>query len=329
MLSLAAPVARAEGDVNVVCSAPIAWCEAIAAAFQKQTGITVDITLKDAGDALAQLAAERTGPKHDVWYAGNGGSHLQAAEIGLTDEYRSPVLWQLHEWAVRQAEQSRFRSVGIYASALGIGYNSKALAGKRLPEPRCWADLVKPDYRGEVQMPNPMSSGTAYLTVATLVQILGEDKAFEWLKGMHRNAGTYPRTDTGAIRAAARGETTIGVTFLHDGVTEIANGFPIRLVAPCEGTGYAVGAMSIVSGAPHLVNAKRFYEWALTPAAQKIGSDTRHFQMPSNTSAPASAALPDLAELKLIRYDFVKYGSAPERKRLLEKWDRYVHAQPR
>ena len=92
------------------------------------------------------------------------------------------------------------------------------------------------------------------------------------------------------MRAAARGETTIGVTFLHDGVTEIANGFPMKIVVPCEGTGYEVGSMSIVKGARNPANARRFYDWALTPAAQKIGGDTRNFQCLSNSDADSRPA---------------------------------------
>ena len=155
------------------------------------------------------------------------------------------------------------------------------------------------------------------------------DKAFEMLKAWHRNISNYPRTGVGPVRAASRGETTIAVTFMHDAQTEIANGFPVKIVAPCEGTGYEVGSMSIVKGARNLENAKKFYDWALTPAAQKIGGDLKNFQLPSNKSSPIPPGAPKLSELKLINYDFAKYGSATERKRLLEKWDREVSAQSR
>ena len=94
------------------------------------------------------------------------------------------------------------------------------------------------------------------------------------------------------MRAAARGESAVAVTFLHDAVTEIANGFPIKLVVPCEGAPYDIGSMSFVQGARNLANASRFYDWALQPAAQKLGADTRNFQMPSNRSTPIPASAP-------------------------------------
>ena len=319
----------AQAEINVICSAPITWCEAVAAAFLKETGIGVNITLKDTPDALSQIAAEKPAPKHDVWYAGSGEAHLRAAEIGLAEEYRSPMLPQLQDWAVRQAEESRWRTVGIHAGVLGIGYNSRALEQKRLHEPKCWTDLANPDYRGQVQFPNPISSRAGYLALATLVQVFGEDAAFELLKGLHRNINTYPRTGNGAIRAAARGETTLAVTPLQDGMTEIVNGFPIRLVLPCEGTGYDLESMSILSGAPHLADAKRFYDWALTPAAQRIGGDAKNFHIPANKATPLPTVITSLGDLRLIRFDFARYGSAGERKRLLEKWDREVHSLPR
>jgi iron(III) transport system substrate-binding protein len=327
--STAATAAFAQGEVNVVCSVAMPWCEAIAAAFLKDTGITVNLTFKDSSEALAQLAAEKDVPKHDVWYAGAGSSHTQAAVIGLTEEYRSPLLPGLRDWAIRQAEESTGHSVGIHAAVLGIAYNSKTLARKRLPEPKCWADIGKPEYHGEVEMPNPISSTAAYAAVATFVQLFGEDRAFELLKAIHRNVSTYPRTSAGPVRAAARGETTIAVTWLHDALSEVANQFPITIVMPCEGTGYEVGSMSIVHGAPHPETARRFYEWALTPAAQRIGGDTKYFEVPANKATAVSSVAPDWSALRLVAFDFVKYGAAAERKRLLEKWDREVHEKPR
>ena len=78
--------ASAQGQVNIICSVPIPWCEAAAAAFTRQTGITVGIQNKSAGEAMAQVAAERANPKLDLWYTGSGDPHLQAAELGLTEE---------------------------------------------------------------------------------------------------------------------------------------------------------------------------------------------------------------------------------------------------
>jgi iron(III) transport system substrate-binding protein len=327
--AFAAPAVLAQGHVNVICSVPMTWCQAVGAAFTKETGITVGIQNKSSGEAMAQIKAEKANPKLDVFYTGTGDPHLQAADEGLTEEYKSPQLSQLHEWAVKQAEAAKYRTVGVYSGALGIAYNPELLAKKNLPAPKCWADLANPIYKDEVQMANPNSSGTAYATLATFVQVFGEDKAFELLKGMHKNTNAYPRAGAGPVRAVARGETAIAVTFLHDGVTEITAGFPVKLVVPCEGTGYEVGSMSIVKGAKNMENAKKFYEFALTPAAQKIGGELKNFQTPSNRATPAPPGAPDLGQIKLINYDFAKYGSATERKRILEKWDKEVYSIPR
>src|SRR5438067_4285465 len=327
--ALCAGASGAQGQLNIVCSVQLPWCEAVVNAFQKETGIKAGMTQKSAGEAMAQIAAEKANPKMDVWYTGSGDPHLQAAELGLTEQYKSPMLSQLHDWAVRQAEQSKYHTVGVYTGALGIAYNPEILAKKQIAPPKCWEDLGNPIYKDELQMANPNASGTAYSTIATLVQIFGEDKAFVLLKAWHKNINNYPRSGVGPVRAVGRGETGIAVTFLHDGQTEIASGFPVKLVIPCEGTGYEVGSMSIVKGARNLENAKKFYDWALTPAAQKIGGDLRNFQVPSNRSVPAPPGAPKMDEIKLINYNFAKYGSATERKRLLEKWDREVSAIPR
>ena len=102
----------------------------------------------------------------------------------------------------------------------------------------------------------------------------------------------------GPIKAVARGETLVSVSFIHDVVTEAQAGFPVRSVAPCEGTGYEIGSMSIVKGARNLENAKKFYDWALTPKAQALAAQSKQFQLPSNVGTPVSTLSPNDAVLQ-------------------------------
>jgi iron(III) transport system substrate-binding protein len=325
------PLAAAAQDspLNVICSVQAEWCSMIQTVFTKSTGIKVNIVQKGSGEALAQLLAERANPKTDVWFGGTGDPHLQAAESELTLEYKSPALPQLHPWAQAQAAQSLFRTVGIYSGPLGFGFNTELLAKKNLRAPQSWADLLKPEFKGEIQVANPASSGTAYTMVATLVQLMGEDKAFDYMKALHRNVATYTRSGTGPIKAVARGEATVSISFVHDAPGEKLQGFPVETATPSEGTGAEIGSMSIIKGARNLDNAKKFYEWALTPAAQQFGAAARQFQLPSNKATPLDPRVPDFKKIKFISYDYAKYGASAERRRLIARWDRDVNAAPR
>src|SRR6185436_21193650 len=146
---------------------------------------------------------------------------------------------------------------------------------------------------------------------------------------LHHNVNQYTRSGPAPSRNAARGETTIGVMFLHDAVAEAIDGFPLKVVAPCEGTGYEVGSMSIIRGAKNLDNAKKWYDWALSPEAQGIGASAKAYQVPSNKSAKIPPEAPDLSQIKLIDYDFATYGSSETRTRLLKRWDDEVRDAPK
>jgi iron(III) transport system substrate-binding protein len=330
LIVLATPsIGRAQGSLNVYCSVQAEWCQAVANEFQRQTGIRVALTLKGSGETFAQVSAEAANPRGDVWFGGTGDPHLAAAEQNLTVAYKSPNLDKLHDWARKQAEQSGFKTVGIYAGALGFGYNPELLQKKKLASPACWKDLIKPEYRDEIQVANPNSSGTAYTAVATIVQLFGEEEAFRYLRQIHRNVNQYTRSGVGPIKAVARGETSVAITFMHDGVTEAVAGFPVKIQAPCEGTGYEVGSLSIIKGARNLDGARKFVDWALTPQAQQLGAAAKQFQVPANREAQLPAQAPRFADIKLINYDFAKYGSSAERKRLLERWEREVNSQPK
>ena len=321
--------ALAQGQINVICSVQAEWCNMIGTVYARTTGTKINVSMKGSGEALAQLIAEKDNPKTDVWFGGTGDPHLQAAEQGLSLEYKSPSLSQLYPWAQQQAQQAGFKTVGIYSGPLGFGYNPELLAKKKLAVPKSWADLLKPDYKGDIQVANPGSSGTAYTMVATLVQLMGEDKAFEYLKGLHKNVSQYTRSGTGPIKAVARGETAVSISFVHDGPGEKMNGFPVETITPLEGTGAEIGSMSIIKGARNLEAAKKFYEWALTPAAQEMAAAAKQFQLPSNKNAKNDPRIPDFKKIKFINYDYAKYGASAERRRLIAKWEKEVNSLPR
>jgi iron(III) transport system substrate-binding protein len=327
MLVSAAPAARAE-SLTMYCAADEVWCQLMARGFEEETGITVDMSRKSSGEIYAQVKAEAENPKGDIWWAGTGDPHLQAAEEGLTEEYVTPMRDQLQPWAIKQAEASGNRTVGVYSGALGFGYNKELLEKNKLPVPACWADLIKPEYKGHIQIANPNSSGTAYTMLATMVQLFGEDKGFEYMKALHKNVNQYTKSGSAPIKAAGLGETTIGIVFMHDAVAQTVAGFPIVTVAPCEGTGFEIGSMSIIKGARNPDAAKKYYDWALKAEVQSRAQEANSFQVPSNKAAKQSDKAPDLSTIKLIDYDFKKYGSSDERKRLLQKWDSEVASLP-
>lgn len=329
LVGATANTAFAAGKLTLYCSPQIEWCQLMVEEFEKATGVKVAMTRKSSGETFAQIKAERRNPKGDVWWGGTGDPHLQAAEEGLTQEYRSTRLPELQDWARRQAEQSGYRTVGIYAGALGVGYNSELLQKHELPAPKCWKDLTRPAYRGHIQMANPNSSGTAYTTLATIVQVFGEDGGFEFMKGLHRNINQYTKSGSAPIKASARGETTLAIVFQHDMVTQAVKGFPIKIVSPCEGTGYEIGSVSIIEGARNPENARKWVDFALDPKIQTMAAQARAYQVPSNSGASPPPQAPDLSQIKLIDYDFKKYGSSAERRRLLKKWDDEVYALPR
>jgi iron(III) transport system substrate-binding protein len=310
--------------LTLYCSTQIEWCEKMSTIYREKSGVQVSLIRKSSGEALAQVIAEKRNPKGDVWWGGTGDAHLQAAELKLSDPYVSPRLEELHEWARDPAGKGEHRTTGIYMGALGFGYNREWLARKGLPPPKRWADLVDPIYKGEIQIANPSSSGTAYTALATFVQLLGEDEAFAFLRKLDANVNQYTLSGAAPIRAAARGETGIGIVFLHDAVVEKLAGFPIELVIPEEGTGYEIGCVSVIRGARHLEEAHRFVDFVLSKEGQETGASARSYQLPSNKSAAIPEEAPRADQIKLIPFDHPRFGSKPERARLLGRWESEV-----
>lgn len=329
LLSAAAAQAQNAGVVNALCSTDQSWCEIAAQEFTRATGIRVQQAHKGTGEIAAQLRAEAANPRTDIWWGGTGDPFLQAAEVGLLEAYRPAYLDDLHSWSVRQYAMSGNMVGGFYTSAIGFGFNTDLLKRKKLPEPKCWSDLIKPEYKGEIEISHPGTSGTAYTVIATLVQMMGEDAAFDYMKKLHKNVSNYTRSGQAQAPNVAKGEVAVGVSFIFGFDKWRLQKYPVKTAAPCEGTGYEVGGIALVKGARNAANAKRYYDFLMSPAGQGAGARGESFQVPANKTFKPDPRIPSMDGVRLIKYDFEKYGKAAERKRLLERWSKEVEPLPR
>lgn len=316
--------------VNAICSTDQSWCELAAQEFTRATGVRVLQTRKATGEALAQLRAEAANPKTDLWWGGTGDPYYQAAEMGLLDPYRPAYLDDLHGWAVRQYAMSQNHVGGFYTSAIGFGWNEEVLKRKKLPAPRCWKDLLDPRYKGEIETSHPGSSGTGYTILAGLVQMMGEEQAFDYLKKLHRNVTQYTRSGTAQARSVAKGEVGIGVSFIFGFDNErVTNKFPVYAAAPCEGTSYEVGGIALIKGSRNRDAARKYYDWLMGKEGQQIGAKANSLQVPANKTFKPDPRIPPIDNVRLIKYDFEKYGKAAERRRLVDRWVKEVESLPR
>lgn len=313
--------------VNVLCSPDLAWCEALGPAFKEATGLDLDFIRVSSQDALARIRAEAASPIFDVWFGGTGDPHLVAAREGLTEFYQ-PSNWEDLLPDLREAVNEEY--IPLYAGALGFVVNETVLQEQGLETPRRWADLADPQYRGLIAMPDPNSSGTAYTILATLVQLFGEDEAFELLADIHQNVAQYTSSGSAPGQLAGRGEVAVAIQFLHDGVKFARQGFPLVTIAPEEGTGYEIGGLSLIANAPNRDAATQFIEWALTPEAQQIAAEQgESFQIPSNMNTPVPPEAPDMEAINLIDYDFARFGTPEVRDHLVTRWTNEIFPIPR
>ncbi len=312
---------QAKGRLVVYCSGTNELCEAETKAFGEKYDVKTSFIRNGSGSTLAKIDAEKKNPQADVWYGGTLDPHSQAGEMELLAPYKSSNLTQILAQFRDPAKRKGNYSSAVYIGILGFGVNTERLKEKNLPVPQCWKDLTKPEYKGEIQIADPQSSGTAYTALATFVQLWGEDDAFKYLKALNSNISQYTKSGIAPARNAARGETAIGIGFLHDYSLEKENGAPLTLVSPCEGTGYEIGGVSLLKGARNAENGKLFIDWVLSKEAQELSwKKGKSYQILTNTTAQSSPHSLKLNELKLIDYDINTYGATETRKALISKW---------
>lgn len=294
----------------------------IAQKFQEKTGIPTEFVRLSSGETLARLKAERDNMTASVWYGGPVDGMVAANEEGLVQPYVSPEAKNIK----KEFKDPNGVWTGIYVGYLGFVGNKKILAEKGIEMPKSWQDLLKPEFKGEIVVAHPGSSGTAYTMLASLVQMMGEEKAMEYFKKLNGQIRQYTKSGTAPGRMVGMGETTIGITFLHDGIKYQKEGYEdIILAAPSEGTGYEIGGVALLKNAPNEKAGKEFIDWVLTADVQNLGKTVGSFQFLTNVNATNPEEAKDIANTKLIDYNFDWAGK--NKKRLVDEFTKQTNAQ--
>ena len=276
-------------------------------AFEKDTGIKINYVRLSAGEMMARIAAEKNNPQASVMHGGSSDTYIAAQKEGLLEAYQSPEVANIPQ----QYRDTEGVWNPIYVGAICFANNSKWFAEKKLPYPKSLEDLTKPEFKGQVSMAHPSTSGTSYTVLATIMQLWPEDKGWEYFKRLNENVRQYTKAGAAPPMEVALGEAAIAVTFSHDGLKPAMEGYPIELSFPSEGTGFEVGAMALIKNGfeKERENAKRFIDWSMSVRGQELYIDSKSNRMPVNTKAKVTEGLISLDKLAIIPYDAVWAGN--------------------
>ena len=283
-------------------------------AFTADTGTAVQFVQLSSGPAYARLKAEASNPQADVWFGAPSENHIIAKEEKLTQPYKGPNFDKLGK---------EFKDVdgywrSFYMNPMAFAVNKQVLARLGAPKPTSWADLLNPAYKGQIQMPSPQSSGTAYNMVASLVIMMGEDKAYDFMKKLAPNIQTYTSSGTAPSKAVQVGQCAIGIQFTPAFFEAIENGFPIEVVFPKEGVWFEAPAVSILKGAKNLEASQGLVDWLSSVKGQSVMTDKKTFFYPVVAGAKLGAGMPEFESLKTIDVNPIWAGE--NKKRLVERW---------
>lgn len=277
--------------------------------------ITIEQVRDSTGIVTAKLLAEKDNPQADVVWGLAATSLLLADEAGMLEPYAPAGLERV---------SPKFRDgrnpphwVGIDAWMSAFCVNTVELEANDLPMPATWADLAKPVYKGHITMSNPASSGTGYLSVAGLIQSMGEDAAWEYLAKLHDNMALYTHSGSKPCKLAGAGEYTIGISFGYRGVTQANAGEPVTTVFPSEGSGWDLEANALIKKDRIKPAARTFLDWAISDAIMKEYAQS--YPVTSvDTGEPIPAGYVDDPKAQMIDNDLA--WAAQNRERVLATW---------
>jgi len=197
-----------------------------------------------------------------------------------------------------------------------IGINEQFLASRNLPVPSSYKDLLKPEYKGFITMANPKISGTGYFFLKNLVNVWGEDAAFDYFDQLAGNLLQFTSTGAGPINSLLIGEVGIALGMTFQLVTVInSRNVPFSIHFFEEGSPYSMYGTAMIKGKETRKSVKEvfdFYAYILNREDKELFTPEQIFKTQINN-------IPNYPQ-NVLEADMRGIGSLSEKERLLEKW---------
>ena len=276
--------------------------------------IEVKMLRLSTGDISARFMAEKDNMQADVIWGVAATNMMVFKNAGLLEPYAPKGLERVQPLFRDKSATPAWVGIDIYMSA--FCFNTEVGKKKNLPKPESWADLTKPVYKGEIVMPNPASSGTGYLSVASILQRMKEAEGWKYLDALDKNMAEYTKSGSKPCKDAAAGERAVGVSFEYVAMKMKKDGAPVEMVLPKEGSGYEIEANGLTKKGKGNSAAKQFLDWAISDEAMALYA--KYFAAVSVAGFPTPEGLPKDVSKVVYPNDFE--WSAKNRDRILAEW---------
>lgn len=281
------------------------------AALEDAIDVKVDFLNLSSEEGYSRAEAEFPNVGAEVQWGQLHSLALLAQEEDMLGAYQSP------EWEDVPDEfkdpEGRWYGWSYWYNELAV--NTELVEELGLDMPTSWEDLIDPQYKGEIVMPDPSVSGTGFLLVSTIIQIMGEEAAWDYFEKLDENVGQYVESADVPGQMAAQGEFAIGITWDQAVNNFIVEGYPIEGVIPEEGVGYDLDVIWIYKGNEDNEDVQKVIDYVGSEAGMKESGKYR-----SMVTKPGIEGTAGDSEPNLIYYDAL--WAAENRSKIQEEWDR-------
>ncbi|MFB3816440.1 MAG: extracellular solute-binding protein [Candidatus Methylomirabilales bacterium] len=234
--------------------------------LSENTGTQVKTLGLSGGEMWARVQAEKPNVGADVLFGFGSGHAILGKREGLWHPYPDAPAWKDIHPRYKDKDGAWY-DAGTFSFVL-VG-NKDLLAKRGLKMPGSWLDLLDPRWKGEIVMPSPVSSSTAFMINASFLQLYGWEKGWEYLEKLDKNVAQYTRSGNAPLEHVGRGEYMLGITSDEKVPQRLQQGFPIHWSVPKEGIGYEGNIIAILKGTRQLEAAKRVVNFAGTEKFQR------------------------------------------------------------
>ncbi len=252
-------------SLNVCSSMSEAVTKLLVEEYARKSGVEVKVKYLPAGSFAEKIDFLRA-DKFDCWLGGTAEEYYLADQQSMLAPYKPQEFYKMP--AELRSRQGQWTS--LYLEYIAFVSNTEKLEKKKLYAPDTWEELLLPEFKDEITMPNFVNGGASYGMITSIWQLRGKEAALEYAGKLNGQNIVYTDNIAEAVDKVHKGEKMVAVVPLRTAILQELKHKHLFATVVKDANRNLLNCVAVMNDAENLNEARGFIDYLISDESEAL-----------------------------------------------------------
>lgn len=252
-------------ELNVCSSMSRAVTELLVGEYAKKYGVEVKVEYMPAAPFSERMDFLRE-HKFDCWLGGTAEEYYLADQQSLLSPYKPQEFYKMP--AELRSRQGQWTS--LYLEYIAFISNTTKLRDYGLYAPDTWQELLLPEFKHEIAMPDYVNGGASYSMITSIWQLKGKEAALDYAAKLNGQNITYTESPAEAVEKVYTGEKMVAIVPLRTAILLETKHKHLFATVVKDANRNLLNCVAVLNKADNMDEARGFIDYLISDESETL-----------------------------------------------------------